>query len=76
MYIYLIAKPTTMTGIMGSGKELHIPKNLSDMAALAGMPEEHKKRTVSKKLYMYICLHVYVYLYKFIFMYMYIYMYI
>jgi NADH dehydrogenase (ubiquinone) Fe-S protein 4 len=31
---------------LGSGKELHVPKNITEVAALSGVPAEHAKRTV------------------------------
>ncbi len=31
---------------LGSGKELHVPKNLTEVAALSGVPAEQAKRTV------------------------------
>ena len=31
---------------VGSGADLHLPKNISELAALSGMPAEHAKRTV------------------------------
>jgi NADH dehydrogenase (ubiquinone) Fe-S protein 4 len=45
-YIQQSAGPTTFTDIMGTGKELHIPKNLAEMAVLNGMPPEQQNRTV------------------------------
>ena len=36
-----------MTDGCGTGKELSLPKNLSELAALSGMPAEHASRTVS-----------------------------
>ena len=40
------ALPTTMTGVTGPGVELHVPKDLTEMASLTGMPKEHQNRTV------------------------------
>ena len=31
---------------VGSGSELHVPKNITELAVFSGMPEEHKRRTV------------------------------
>lgn len=31
---------------MGSGKELHVPKNVTEIAALSGVPADQAKRTV------------------------------
>jgi NADH dehydrogenase (ubiquinone) Fe-S protein 4 len=31
---------------MGTGKDLHVPKNLQEMAVLSGMPGDHASRTV------------------------------
>mmetsp|Transcript_2303 Transcript_2303/g.1641 ORF Transcript_2303/g.1641 Transcript_2303/m.1641 type:complete len:224 (+) Transcript_2303:73-744(+) len=38
--------PTNFSQVMGSGKDLHTPKNLSEIAALSGMPANQAKRTV------------------------------
>lgn len=46
MRSYSPAKPQSLTTALGSGKELHIPKNITEMAALSGMPSEQAKRTV------------------------------
>ena len=35
-----------MTEGSGTGKELSLPHNLSELAALSGMPTEHASRTV------------------------------
>ena len=37
---------TRMPVGVGSGADLHLPKNISELAALSGMPAEHAKRTV------------------------------
>jgi hypothetical protein len=39
-------KPQSLTVAMGTRKELHIPQNITEMAALSGMPSEQAKRTV------------------------------
>jgi hypothetical protein len=38
--------PKTLTAGLGSGKELNIAANMSEVAALSGMPDAHQKRTV------------------------------
>ncbi len=38
--------PKTMTDMVGTGSDLHIPKNMSEIGALTGMPAEHQNRTV------------------------------
>lgn len=43
---YSPAKPQSLTIAIGTGKELHIPKNITEMAALSGMPTEQTKRMV------------------------------
>ena len=40
------ALPTTMTNLTGPGVELHVPEDLTEIAALTGMPKEHQNRTV------------------------------
>lgn len=35
-----------MTLGVGTGSDLHVPKNISELAALNGMPQEHANRTV------------------------------
>lgn len=36
-----------MSRIVGSGKDLDVPENISEIAALSGMPAEHAARTVT-----------------------------
>jgi NADH dehydrogenase (ubiquinone) Fe-S protein 4 len=38
-------KPKTITDVLGPGTELHVPKNVTEIAVLGGMPEEHRRRT-------------------------------
>ena len=38
--------PKSMTDMVGTGSDLHIPKNMSEIGALTGMPAEHQNRTV------------------------------
>lgn len=35
-----------MARAVGSGADLHVPKNIAEMAALSGMPADHAARTV------------------------------
>ena len=39
--------PKTMTDVLGTGIELHLPKNPAEMAVVSGMPSEHANRTVN-----------------------------
>ena len=39
-------KPKTMSDVVGTGIELHVPRDPTEMAVLACMPAEHAKRTV------------------------------
>jgi hypothetical protein len=38
-------KPKTITDVLGPGTELHVPKNVTEIAVLGGIPEEHRRRT-------------------------------
>jgi len=38
--------PSSFSQILPSGKDLYVAANMSEMAALTGMPEEHQRRTV------------------------------
>lgn len=38
--------PKVITMALGSGKELHVPKNITEIAALSGMPADQANRTV------------------------------
>lgn len=42
-----LAQPKILTEGSGTGKEMSLPKNISEIAALSGMPAEHAARTVS-----------------------------
>ncbi len=42
----IAAAPQSLVQGLGSGKELHVPKNLTEVAALSGVPAEQAKRTV------------------------------
>ncbi len=42
----IAAAPQSLVQGLGSGKELHVPKNLTEIAALSGVPAEQAKRTV------------------------------
>lgn len=46
MIYSILVQPKTITQGLGSGKDLYIPKDLSEMAVLSGMPAEHAQRTV------------------------------
>lgn len=45
-YITFIVNLNAASLGAGTGKELHVPKNISDIAALTGMPAEQANRTV------------------------------
>eukprot|EP01039_Chlorochromonas_danica_P011004 gene11004-12252_t len=45
-FVQQSVQPTTITQGLGSGKDLYIPKDLSEMAVLSGMPVEQAQRTV------------------------------
>jgi len=38
--------PSSFSQILPSGKDLYVAANMSEIAALSGMPEEHQRRTV------------------------------
>jgi len=38
--------PASFSQILPSGKDLYVAANMSEIAALTGMPEEHQRRTV------------------------------
>lgn len=46
-FIQQSAYPSASGRIVGNGKELHVPENISEIAALSGMPAEHAARTVT-----------------------------
>ncbi len=46
IFIVFSAHPKTLTMITGTGKELDVPKNISELAALNGMPQDQANRTV------------------------------
>jgi NADH dehydrogenase (ubiquinone) Fe-S protein 4 len=35
-----------LTNVVGNGKDLHVPKNIAELAALSGMPADQAKRVV------------------------------
>ena len=45
-YFLSFSANTDMARGVGSGWDLHVPKNISEMAALSGMPKEHSSRTI------------------------------
>ena len=42
----ITAAPKSLSEGIGSGKDLYNPKNVTEVAALSGMPEEQARRTV------------------------------
>ena len=38
--------PTTFSEVHGSGTDLHIPKNMTELSVFSGQPDEHRARTV------------------------------
>lgn len=45
-YVFLTLATTNLAVGVGSGADLHVPKNIAELAALSGMPAEHASRTV------------------------------
>jgi hypothetical protein len=46
MHLQKSALPKTMTDVVGSGVELYVPEDITEIASLTGMPKEHQGRTV------------------------------
>lgn len=46
IFHFYSGKPKTLTDFLGSGDDMPVPKNISEIAVLSGMPAEHASRTV------------------------------
>lgn len=45
-FVQKTTSPKTLTDVLGSGIELHVPEDVTEIQALTGMPKEHQNRTV------------------------------
>lgn len=45
-YVQQSSMPKTFNEVMGTGKELYVPQNIAEIAALSAMPHEQQNRTV------------------------------
>ena len=45
-FVTTTVTPKTLSDVVGTGDELHIPQKMSEIAVLSGMPSDQQKRTV------------------------------
>lgn len=45
-FVQKTTSPKTLTDVLGSGTELHVPEDMTEIQALTGMPKEQQNRTV------------------------------
>ena len=46
LFLLYLAKPKTLSEVVGTGIELHTPRDITEMSVFSGMPTEQKNRTV------------------------------